>query len=212
MKNKSIVDIERNNQDKILSLFDKPKLIGIVGDPNSGKSNLLYWIIRELQIAHKFNLYTYGLRLYVKEERKIYSVEQMETIQNSIIIIDEFANLFDVDDRNKRKQIENSLRLIFHNNNIILFCGLPENYKKFLASKLNALIFKKSTLADFINGSRTKKVVHNCEMPEKGSAMFYIPHDLAVVYDGKHYYRVTVPYIKDVDTKLNNPPILNPAK
>lgn len=194
-------------QEKLLSLFESPKLIGVVADANQGKSNMLYWAIKALRDKHEFNLYTFGLRVSLGEQ-KIYSVEELESIDNAIIIIDEFANMFDIDDRKEKKQIERTLRLIFHNNNVVLLCGLPENFKKFIASKLNAMIFKRCALVDFINGSRVKKIAFNYEGDEQGAAVLNIPIDQAIVYDGTHYTHVQIPYLKETDTKKNNQPIL----
>lgn len=196
-----------DNHDSILSLFESPKLIGVVADANQGKSNMLYWAIKALRDRHEFKLYTFGLRVSLGEQ-KIYSVEELESIHNAIIIIDEFANMFDIDDRKEKKQIERTLRLIFHNNNVVLLCGLPENFKKFIASKLNAMIFKRCALVDFINGSRVKKVAFNYEGDEQGAAVLNIPINQAIVYDGTHYTHVNIPYLKETDTKKNNQPIL----
>lgn len=198
-------------QDKLLDLFRSPKLIGVIADANEGKSNMLYWTIRTLQSLYEFKMYSYGLRVSLGEQ-KIYSVEELEIIHDSIIIIDEFANMFDIDDRKEKKQIERTLRLIFHNNNVVLLCGLPENFKKFIASKLDSMIFKKCALSDFINGSRTKKVAFNYEGQEQGAAVLNIPINQAIVYDGTHYTHVQVPYVKDCDTKRNNDNILQPLE
>lgn len=209
MKQKeSIFTAPSANHEKMIDLFRTPKLIGMVGDADSGKSNTLYFIIKSLRESFNFRLYTYGLRAYLRDEQKIYSVEQLEGLRDSIIIIDEFASLFDVDDRKEKKQIERTLRLIFHNNNVVLFCGLPENYKKFIASKLDAVIFKRCALSDFINGSRVKKIAFNYEGIEQGSAVLDIKKDRALVWDGTHYHPVFVPYIEEGDTKASNVDIL----
>lgn len=194
-------------QHRLLELFKEPKLIGMIADANQGKSNTLYWTIETLRESYQFRLYTYGLRVSLGEQ-KIFSVEELETIHDSIIIVDEFANLFDVDDRKEKKQIERTMRLIFHNNNILLLCGLPENFKKFIASKLNAMIFKRCALKDAINGSRVKQVMFNYEGAEQGAAVLNIPIDQAIVYDGTHYTHVTIPYIEACDTKRDNANIL----
>jgi hypothetical protein len=204
----NLIETPRDNHDKILSLFVSPKLIGIVGDANSGKSNLLYFVISQLRETYSFGLYTYGLRAHVVGEQKIYSVEQLEVIHDSIIIIDEFASMFDIDDRREKKQIEQTLRLIFHNNNVVLLCGLPENYKKFIASKLDAVIFKRCALGDFINGSRVKKIAFNYRGYELGAAVLNVENNSAIVYNGSFYHRVRVPYIEATDTKASNAPIL----
>jgi len=196
-----------SDEEKILEVFDTPKLLGLIGDANGGKSNLLYYIIKTLNTEHKFNLYSYGLRIDLGEQ-KIYSVEELEIISNSIIIIDEFASLFDIDNRKEKKQIEQTLRLIFHNNNVVLFSGLPENFKKFIASKLDVMLFKKCALSDFINGSRVKKVALNYRGAELGAAVLNLPIDKAILYDGRHYFHLNVPYLPGADTKANNVSIL----
>lgn len=208
MKQPSIIEDPNDNHEKLLDLFNSPKLIGMVGDADTGKSNLLYFVIKALRNHFQFNLYTYGLRVNLVGEQKIYSVEQLEVIHDSIIIIDEFASMFDVDERKEKKQIEQTLRLIFHKNNVLLLCGLPENFKKFIASKLDAVVYKKCSLGDFINGSRVKKIAFNYRGYELGAAVLNVEVSQAIVYDGTHYHKVNVPYIPDGDTKANNISIL----
>lgn len=208
MKNPSIFEAENPNQDKLLGLFNKPKLIGLVGDADSGKSNLLYFLMDALMSKYEFQLYSYGLRVNITGEQKIYSVEQLEILSDSVIIIDEFASFFDLDNRKEKKQIEQTLRLIFHNNNVVLFSGLSENYKKFIASKLDAVIFKRCALGDMINGSRVKTLATSYSGYEKGAAILNIPKDMALLYDGEFYHKVKVPYMVGGDTKAKNGLIL----
>jgi len=197
-----------DNQDRLMAQFVQPGLIGVVGDPDSGKSNLLYYVIQQLQALYDFKLYTYGLRLNIADEQKIYSLGQLEVISNSIIIIDEFTSMFDVDNRKEKKQIENTLRLLFHNNNVVLFCGLSENFKKFIASKLDAVIYKRCMLDDMINGSRVKKLAVAYRGYELGASVLNIDNDKALLFDGANYSMVEVPYIEAGDTKKKNPDIL----
>ena len=82
---------------KIRNVFDGPKIIAVVGDVNSAKSNLLYWFLDELKKIGTFNLYTYGLRSKIKDAVKIYSVDELERIRDSIIFIDELMSLWDLD-------------------------------------------------------------------------------------------------------------------
>lgn len=208
MKQDRIIEALSDNHEKLLELFNSPKLIGVVGDADNGKSNMLYFVIKALRANYNFKLYSYGLRVNIVGEQKIYSVEQLEGIHDSIIIIDEFASLFDIDDRKEKKQIEKTLRLIFHNNNVVLLCGLPENYKKFIASKLDAVVFKRCALSDFINGSRIKKVAFNYSDYEMGAAVFDIEISKAIVYDGRDYHKINIPYLNETDTKANNVNIL----
>lgn len=190
----------------ITKLFNKPRVIGIVGDVSSGKSNFIYSLITELKKEYKFNLYTYGLKFNLGED-KIYSVEELETIKNSIIIIDEFVSLWDISDRKKRKLIEKSLRLISHNNNILVLVGLPENFVKYISSRCDMIIYFKCTIADFINGSRAKNVCLSYRGSELGSSMLDLNKDECILYDW-NYSKIKVSYLDEFDSKKNNRPII----
>lgn len=193
----------------ILKLFDKPKIIGICGNANEGKSMLIYHLIKELQKAGTFKMYSYSLRINLGEQ-KIYSIEELEKIRNSIIFCDEYFSLVDLEDRKNRKSIEQTLRLIFHNNNILVLSGLPENFKKFISAKINVMIFKRTTISEFINGSRIKNVCLNYCGNELGSSMLDISVDTALVFDGEHYNKIEIPYYASCDTKTKNVPIFVP--
>jgi hypothetical protein len=202
--NFNIFEEEKSNQDRLLNLFLEPGLYGLIGDANSAKSNTIYFIIQEFMKKYDFELYTYGLRMDILGATKIHQVAQLERIRDSFIIIDEFTSLMDVENRKIRNQIEASLRLIYHNNNRLLLSGLPENYKKFLSSKLQAVIFKRCLLADLINGSRAKELAVTYKGYELGSAVLDVPQNKALVYDGNFYYNVEIPYIPAGDSKAKN--------
>ena len=191
---------------KIKDIFSKPRIVAICANTNEGKSNLIYHLLEEIK-DYDFKLYSYGLRNDLGEQ-KIYSIEELESIENAIIFVDEFFSLFDLEDRKKRKLIENSLRLINHNNNVLILSGLPENFKKFISGKLDIIFFKKCTLADFINGSRIKNIFLSYKGKELGSAVLNLKIDEALCYDGTHYNKINVPYYKKYDTKRQNERIL----
>jgi hypothetical protein len=192
----------------IKKLFSRPAIIAVVADVNQGKSMLLYNIIEALK-GYEFNLVTYGMRGEI-EGKRIYSIEEIESVRNSIIIVDEFFSLFDLDDRKKVKIIEKTLRLINHNNNILILAGTGENFKKFIANKLDGIFYKKVSLGDFINGSRIKNICMSYKGYELGASMLNIPIDKTLFFNQKDgsYTKLNVEYLKKYDTKLNNVEIL----
>jgi len=196
----------------LIELFDKPKIMGVVADVNSGKSMLLYHIVETLRKQAEFSLYTYGFRIPLNFAKEIYSVEELEQIENSLIIIDETFSLFDLGNRKNKKAVENTLRLINHNNNILVLCMVPENVKKFLASKIDILFFKKCTIPDFINGSMVKRIVDSYSGYERGTTILGVKIDEALIFDGKHYHKINVPYYEKYDSKADNENILKPKK
>lgn len=188
----------------VKKLFDKPKVIGVVANVNTGKSNLIYHLLNELENIGKFKLCTYGLRTKLKNARLLHSVNEMEKIKNSILIVDEMFSLFDLDNRKVKSQIENTLRLINHNNNVLMLCGVGENFKKFLSSKLDVIIYKKIDFEDLINGCRVKNVIKNYKGPEAGTTLLNLGIDEALIFDGESYDKIHVPYMKEYDSKAKN--------
>jgi hypothetical protein len=201
MKIKNAVDVFGDNM---------PKVVGIVADPHQGKSNTIYFLIEEIQRRWSTTIFTYGLRGETRNTQKVSSVEQLETLRNSVIFIDEFYTLFEMDNRKKTPLIEKTLRRIFWSNNMLVLCGLPQNFNKFISGKLSHIFFKQCTLVDFINGSRVKNVALSYREDELGSAMLCIPKDKALVYEAESltYSMVHIPYLKQQDMKLLNPPIM----
>ncbi|MGQ4876861.1 MAG: hypothetical protein ACP6IY_22575 [Promethearchaeia archaeon] len=189
-------------------MFEKPCIMAVVGDVNESKSNLLYHLIEELRKEGKFSLYTYGLRKKISYSTTIYSIEELEKIRNSVVIIDEVMSLWDLTNRMAKRQIENTLRLIHHNNNVLVVCGVPENFRKFIASKLDYVFFKRVTISDFVNGSRVKRILTNYKGSELGSSVLNLRRDETILFNGLHYSKLEVPYYPKYDSKKDNPQII----
>ena len=191
----------------MIDKFDKPGVLAIIGDVNSGKSNLIYHLIHELNSNFCFNLYTYGLKYKLPSAYEFHSLEELEKIENSIIFIDEFQSLFDLDDRKKKRQIESTLRLIFHKNNVLVLIGLPDNFKKFISSRICVIFYKQVTFENFINGSSVKRNVLNYRGNEKGISILNVDTNEVIIFDGS-YKKYDIPYLSKFDSKAKNPEIL----
>ncbi len=205
----------QNTDDLIEALTNTPKIVGLIADTNQGKSNFLYFFISEILKKYHFSLYSYGLRFDLGEQ-KIYSLAELESIKDSIIICDEFYTLFDTEDRKSRKAIESSLRLIHHNNNILILSGTPDNFKKYMASKLDIVLYKKCTLASFVNGSQVKYAALSYKGVELGASVLNLDLNEVLAYTG-HFHKIQIPYVQQYDSKKNNVKILreivpNPAE
>ena len=196
---------------KLINLFTKPRKIGLIGDANVGKSNFLYHLISKVREKYDFNLFTFGLKNKLKDAKEIFSLQELEQIRDSIIVLDEFFSLFNLEDRKKRRAIERTFRLIYHNNNVLILSGLPDNFKKFVSSVLDVFIFQKCTLSSFINGSRAKVICTNYSGDELGSSVLNLKIGEAILYD-KHYTKLVIPYMEEFDSKKNNRPLIRAKK
>lgn len=193
----------------MIELFKEPRIIGLVSNANQGKSNTIYYILSLLSNNYTYKCYAYGLRNNIKEVQNVHSVEELEQIRDSLIVIDEMSSLFDLDNRKIKKQIENMIRLIYHNNNVLILSGLGENFKKFISAKLHAIIYKKVFMDDLINGSTVKRVLSSYKGYELGSTVLNLPINKALVWNGSHYKVVNIPYMECFDSKKDNVQIMS---
>ena len=81
---------------------------------------------------------------------------------------------------------------------------MPENFKKFISGKINEWFYKKCTLADFINGSRASRVCREYKGVELGTSVLNIQKNEVLYFNGKHYEKTEVPYLKQYDNKKDN--------
>src|SRR3989304_423859 len=99
--NKRITAISELFRDKSI------RVIGIISDPNQGKSNTIYHCIQEIQEhASQTRIYSYGLHTKFDGVWDIHSISELETITNGVIFVDEWADLVDTDNRRQAKKFE----------------------------------------------------------------------------------------------------------
>ena len=193
----------------IKEIFDGVKVISIIANQNSGKTNMIYHLIDELtKLERKPNIYEYGLRIDLDNVEKVQSLIKLETIRDSVIFIDEFVDLFRLDDRRNKLLVETTIRKIYHNNNILILIGLPENYNKFICGKTHLFGFKAVTIADLINGSKAKEIVMGYCGNERGNYVLDLPKNQILFTDGIDYEKVEIPYMQDYDSKKDNKTIV----
>jgi hypothetical protein len=190
------------------------RVIGIVANPNEGKSNTIYHLIDVLKTKYNAKVYAYGLKTVVDGVQDIHRIDELEAITNSVVFIDEFYSFFRMSSRKSAEKAEDSLRTIYHANNIIILAGLPHNFNKFVSGLLQTVIFKQSTLEDFIQRSSLQQFMasysHGFQV-RKGSAILAMPKNVALVWmGGKHSYEVDVPYCEYGDSKRFNVPVITP--
>lgn len=184
----------------------KYNIVGLTGDTSSAKTNTLYYFINEImKIDSKISVVVFGLKCDVSGVKHIFSIEELEKVKNSIIILDEFNVLFDIENRKNRQNIERILQFIEHNNNKLLLCGLPEHFKKFISAKIRVFLFKGLTLASLINGSEMKNKIGGFQDVGgvKGTKILNLAkNELLIISD--YTKIVKIPYMKEYDTKKDN--------
>lgn len=193
--------------------------IAVIGDVHQGKTNVLNAIVKALQERYHASIWTSGLRLPLDGVETLNSIGELESLYNSVVIVDEFPDFFDIASRKQQQLFEKSMRKIYHSNNILIMCGLPRNFNLRLGSMLQAIIFKQCTLSDFIQRSPTEQAIKSFSSSygspvQKGSDMLTMPKGMVLFHEigTKHWYDLDVDYVKEGDVKQFNPTILQPKK
>ena len=173
---------------------------------DEGKTHTLCALIEEYKRQFNGVVTTFGFRdelIDLLNVKSFSSLIELEEIRNSIIIVDEVGSLFDLENRTKRRQIENTLRLVNHRNNKILLSGLPSDFKRFLCAKSRVFLFKSLILSEMINGSFAKEILIQYRGPELGAHALLLEKDMLLCYDG-HFWKERIQYNKEYDTKKGN--------
>lgn len=213
MNTRTSVPVKRKI-DSLVDIFDDPTIrtIGVVADVNQGKTNTLNALIKSIQLRKKdASIWTSGLRVKLDGVKELSSITELETMFNSVVVIDEFPDFYNLYSTRDERLFEKSLRKVNHDNNLIIICGLARNFNKRLGALLQAVIFKQSTLEDFVQRSPLDMAIKSYSSNygseiQKGNAMLTMPKDKALYHEiyTKRWYELDVPYLKDVDAKRNN--------
>lgn len=204
---------------KIEDLFIYPELshlriIGIVADPNEGKSNVVKHLIQVFQERAK-NTRLVSFKLpQMPGVHSIHSVTDLERVTNSVIFCDEFADMVDMSNARQRKALFDTVRVINHPqaNNILFLMGMARDFGGKLAGLLDVYIIKSLTIADAVQRSTLHRFVTDYNggfKVRKGSGVIDMPKEIALVHVvGGNTDEVEIPYVKEYDLKLSNDPVV----
>lgn len=179
------------------------KVIGIVADEDEGKTNTMFYLMDEV-LRNKKPVACY---FYHSEYRKMFqhvqqisTLDELEQLRDTFIFIDEFKELFQLENRKFWHMVERVFNLLLHNNNVIVLCGVPNYYRKFIASKVKLWLIKGISFQSCVNGSALKEYVMALTGDYVGSTRLAIPKNKVLIEGVFH----DVPHLKRYDKKLNN--------
>jgi hypothetical protein len=199
-------------------LFKKNRVVGLVGSAGEAKTSLALTELLELRENNpKVPVYVLGIEpsLYSTVEKKgIIILKSKEDvldlkIDNSVIFIDEFGDIYDTVSSSKElDKIKRFFNRIDHLNNFILISSARENfYNKFLEGLVKAFLVKKVEYSSLCNGTNLKRKIMAI-VENTSDYRLDIPKDTYyVITDDSIVEKRTFKYEKDVDSKKDN---LNP--
>lgn len=180
-------------------------IVGIVGTENSGKTNLLWSMIEHCK-RYDTDIWCYFYHTEYKRRadkniKLIRNLEDLESIRESFIFLDEFAELFgNGDNRHGNRRIERTLNLLHQNGNVIVFCGVPRYYRDLIASRVHKWLIKSIKFKNIVQRSALDQYVKSLSGDFMGSTQINMRPD-EVLLDGRIE---TVPYLHYYDKKREN--------
>jgi hypothetical protein len=136
--------------------LDKCKVIAIIGDVDSGKTNLAVHLLRDYKGTRK--IYTLGYPCQLDNFVKLAYKRDLCKITKGIIFIDELHKIFRLYDKDTSRDFIEIVSLLAHNNNTIIFTTqLSQNLTKAMESFVDGFcITQIQDLSTLKNGSKIK--------------------------------------------------------
>ena len=189
----------------------KNDIIIMTGHRNEGNTMTLCNIMAQYLKDYTGSVWTFGVSKSItsklSEIRPVnlfWSIREMEKIQNSLIIADEAGDLLNVINRKQHESMLKTLRAVAHQNNIIVLCSLPFDFKKVFAAQARCFLYKGMNIQELINGSLIKETLMEYKGHELGAYRLNLAKEKVLCYDEKGFWTEKVNYIKELDTKRDN--------
>ena len=141
--------------------LDTKRIMAIIGDINSGKTNLGIYCLRQYKGTRK--IYTLGYPKQIDNFITLNTKRDIERLTDSIIFIDELSKFYPNKERTNSEFL-NVARVMGHNNNTLIF---TTQLTQDLTNKMEAfvdtfLITKMADLRSLKIGSKVKYLIMDC--------------------------------------------------
>lgn len=154
--------------------LDKVRTIAILGDRETGKTNLLFFLAKNYKGDKNVVLYAYPRS---HGYQRIYSLEDLSSIKNSVVFMDELQRHLPLYQKRMNEQFLELLGVLAHNNNVLVFnTGMSHFITKALDGFLDCFIYTRiRDLGTLKNGSRAKRLLQQNSFQEISSWSVNVP-------------------------------------
>lgn len=174
--------ITKSSYKKLALSLDSTDSVAIIGDRNSGKTNLAFYLLNNYR-GNK-DIYLYGYPKTVKGFKNISIWSDLLKIVDSIIFIDEIHRYIKLLDRRANQEFLELLSFLAHQGNTLVFTTqLSQFITKGVEASIQTWLIKQIDIMSLKNGSKPKRIlkeVANHKITDKGMAL---KPDEVVAYD-----------------------------
>jgi len=192
----------------IKQAFGDKRIIALAGIKNSGKTNNLVSMARDLRVnGNKTPIYAYGMPFGVMQYLKGLGVKEISTLRHlinktdCILILDEYQKL-KLNDRRYKDTLAEFVDFIYHNN---VYCILSSpNIREFntvIGSVIERWLLKSVNINQCINGSQLKKAIESYKGRYKSMGDIVISKGKLLVLDDTEDIVLNCPYVMEGDNK-----------
>ena len=191
-------------------IFKDCRIAALVGNKQSGKTNNIFFMIKELRKENKdLMIYAYGMPegltplLIELDVLEIDSLAQMVNKTDCLLIIEEMQRL-KLNDRRYRDDLGEFVNFVYHNNVYVLLSSPSvREFNSVIGSVVERWILKSINLDDCINGSQLKKVVEDYKGDFKLLGCIKLPLSDMLLINKLKKTVFHCDYVPEADTKKN---------
>lgn len=173
------IKVEGLSYDKTIDL-DLVKSVCILGEVDSGKTNLGFWYLKNYKGKRK--IYLLGYPKKIEGYMNLNSFEDIFKLKDSIIYCDELQKFIKVYDRKSNYLLMELISLFAHKNNTMIF---STQVTQFVTRGVEAFIdvwaIKSIDLASLKNGSKPKRIIYRLFDPRRTE--WYLSLDKSEFYE-----------------------------
>lgn len=144
--------------------IDNNKPLAILGNPNSGKTNLMFFFASLCSAQRK--RYTLGYPKYVEGFKNLSTLEDLAKIEDAVVLIDEFDKYISLTDKRANHALMQVLKFCEHKRIKLVF---NTQLSQFITKQVSALVPQWAILnIDYFglkNGSKPKRILQYIKHP-----------------------------------------------
>lgn len=192
-------------------IFGDKRIVALVGEKNSGKTNNLVRLILEYREQRKdVPIYAYGMQPEVMRFLNKLGVDEISCLKhliqkkNCILILDEVEKL-KLNDKRYKELLDEFVEFIYHNNVYVIFSS--QNIREFnsiIGSVIEKWLLKTIRVDSCVNGSQLKQIVEEYQGGYKTLGVIEVPKNEILLINDQQEEIIKCAYVKEADNKKIN--------
>ena len=142
--------------------LDKTKMVGIIGDTDTGKTNVGVYLLRNYKGDRK--IYTLGYPKQIDDFPQLNKKQDLMQLTHSIIFIDELAKFFPTRERHTSQDFVDLARYLGHSKNTIIFTTqLSQDLTNQMEAFVDTFVITRMADLRYLKaGSKVKYTILDC--------------------------------------------------